>query len=110
MAFIVLATLLTITVTSCSETVEVIAKNFEFVPKEVTIKAGDTVKWIIEGTYHSSTSGPDCNPDGKWDSGILVSGDMFTREFKETGTYPYFCIPHCENQNMKGVIQVSPVK
>lgn len=103
---IILATLFIITPTVYAETVEVIVQNYEFIPKDITIKAGDTVKWIVKEGFHTVTSGSDCTYDGKFDSGMLVWDQVFTRVFKEPGTYPYFCDPHCKDLNMKGSVTV----
>ncbi len=87
---------------------EVQMVNFEFVPSELTIQEGDTVKWInVSSTYHTSTSGSNCSPDGIWNSGFLAPGAEFLLPFDTSGTFLYFCIPHC-GLGMIGTVTVIP--
>ena len=87
-------------------TVEVAVKDFKFVPEKMTVKVGDTVKWTNNGSSeHTVTSGGKCNEDKKWDSGGMKTGQTFEYTFKEAGTFPYFCKPHC-HYGMKGEIIV----
>lgn len=80
---------------SHSATVNVTAQNFAFSPQDVTINSGDSVMWTNQGGTHTTTSGTDCSPDGKWDSGTLSFGGSFTQTFTQPGTYPYHCSFHC---------------
>src|SRR5436190_254507 len=70
-----------------------------FSPDEVTIHPGDTVEWTwLSGaiTHHSVTSGSDSTPNGMFNSGINGPPFTFSFTFPNTGTFPYFCIPHAE--------------
>ncbi|MBI4068518.1 hypothetical protein HY413_03910, partial [Candidatus Kaiserbacteria bacterium] len=61
-----------------------------FSPKNITINASDTVVWThVGGAGHTVTA-----DDGSFNSGLLQSGQSFTRTFSTSGTYPYYCIPH----------------
>lgn len=85
-----------------AETVEVEIVKFEFIPQTVTIKVGDTVRWINKEKrqYHSI-----------WfkELGEEESGDYFfpdevrERKFEKAGTYNYRCGPH---EKMNGVVIV----
>ncbi len=72
-------------------------QNIAFVPGDVTIKQGESVRWTnLDILPHTSTSG---NPGGSdagaiWDSGFLNSGQSFTRQFNEVGEFVYFCRVH----------------
>ncbi len=90
--------------------------NYEFVPSELTIKKGDSVKWVLIEKSHEVASGkviegPDGRegvPDGLWDSGALAKGmteESFTYTFNTTGTFPYYCDSHVD-QGMIGTITV----
>ncbi len=88
--------------------------DYEFVPSSLTIKQGDSVKWVLIEGYHSATSGTVIEgedgkegiPDGIWDSTLLRSGgESFTYTFNSTGTFPYYCITHFE-VGMTGTITV----
>ena len=91
-------------------TIKIAIGNFFFAPQTVTINVGDTIIWENQGsTFHTSTSGQNCTPDGKWHSGFLAPSDSFTMVFEEPGTFPYFCDVglHCEQLDMKGTIVVN---
>ena len=64
-----------------------------FEPKELTISAGDTVKWVnnklaphnavVEGNASLSHKGL-----------VFAPGESFTTTFNEPGEYTYYCEPH----------------
>ena len=87
-----------------------------FAPTQVTIKAGDTVKWENVGnSVHHATDDPAeaikpgdvANPAGAkpFDSGFLPPGSSFTYTFTVPGTYKYVCAAH-EMSGMSGEIVV----
>ena len=86
-------------------TFNVTVKNFEFEPKTVNIRAGDTVRWTWADEGHSVTSGTSCTSDGRFNSGIKSTG-TFTRTFTQTGQFTYFCIPNCSS-GMTGTVKVA---
>lgn len=86
-------------------TVEVRVSNFVFTPRTVTVKPGDTVRWIWINGSHSTTSGPPGSPNGLWDSGVHGAGFSFTRRFDQAGRFPYFCTLHWE-MGMTGTVVV----
>ncbi len=90
--------------------------NYEFVPSSLTVKQGDSVKWVLIEGSHSSTSGTvietedgmEGMPDGVWDSTTLTRGvtkESFTYTFNSAGTFPYYCNIHVD-QGMTGTITV----
>ena len=86
--------------------------DYEFVPSSLTIKQGDSVKWVLIKGNHEIASGSVIEgedgregvPDGHWDSGKMASGS-FTYTFNYTGTFPYFCDSHVD-VGMIGTITV----
>lgn len=85
---------------------EVEIVDFQFLPSPLTIAAGDSVTWhnnVITG--HTVTSGSGCSADGLFNSGTLGLDDLFGFRFETSGSYPYFCIPHCLS-DMRGVVEV----
>lgn len=76
-----------------------------FIPKEISIKMGDTVEWgNTDGKYHTITSGSlETGIDGIFDSGYLKSGAKFKQAFSEVGEFKYFCTIH---PWMTGIINV----
>ena len=77
-------------------------KDFKFVPQEITIKRGQTLRWENreKRQYHSvwfEAQGEE-EPDD-----YLFPDDSYEREFKKTGSFPYRCGPHPE---MTGTVHV----
>jgi plastocyanin len=84
----------------------------QFVPADLTILPGDTVRWInVDPTLldHSTCSGTgSSDPDmGElWNSGALSTDGIFERTFDEVGEYEYFSVQH-EFEGMFGIVRVS---
>ena len=80
-------------------TIEVKIDNFTFNPKQVTVKAGDTVTWVNHDDIpHTATS-----KTGVFKSKALDTDDKFSFTFAIPGSYPYFCALH---PHMTGTIVV----
>mgnify|MGYP003765158727 CR=1 FL=1 len=76
-----------------SDVVEVKIRNAAFVPHEVTIQVGQTVRWDNEDPlFHTITSGRPGDPDAGalFDSGDLIPFDSFEHTFTTPGTFLYF--------------------
>lgn len=97
-------------------TVDVI--GVAFAPKVLTIKAGQTVKWVNTTTMaHTVTTDPALAanaanaavPAGAevWHSGSIAPGASFARTLTVPGTYKYFCKPH-EAMGHVGTVIVEP--
>ena len=87
-------------------TVEIV--EFAYAPKEVHIKAGETVRWVNKDEFlHTVTSGavdgPENKADGMFDEDLDESGSEATVTFDLPGTYTYFCSQH---NAMDGVVIV----
>lgn len=74
--------------------IEVTMIKFEFMPKVLHIKAGQTVRWINKEKrqYHSVWF----EQQGEEESDYLFPDDSLNKVFKTPGTYPYRCGPHPE--------------
>ena len=64
--------------------------NFQFVPAEITVKVGDTIKWINQDFIPHTATADDkswdsklINPDEEWE--LIVESDFFSS---------YFCLYH----------------
>ena len=90
---------------SHAETVVVEMKGFEFVPPEITVKVGDTVRWLNteKRQYHSVWF----KEQGEEESQIMFPDEFLEKTFTEPGTYPYVCGPHGESHDMVGVVHVA---
>ena len=86
-------------------------RGIQFVPKNLTINAGDTVTWVNrDSTLHDTVSGVNRVPAGIWRSALFGLGGSFSFTFTNAGTFPYYCTPHVFPPfNMSGAITVLPV-
>jgi plastocyanin len=74
-------------------------KNFAYSPDTVTIKPGQSVRFVEEDdTPHTVTA-----TDTSFDSGNLDKGKSWTHVFAAEGTFAYFCAYHAM---MKGKVVV----
>jgi plastocyanin/FtsP/CotA-like multicopper oxidase with cupredoxin domain len=75
-----------------------------FSPASRTIKVGDTVRWTNNeppgGQPHTVSA-----DGGAFGSALLQPGQVFSRTFTATGTFPYHCNVHT---NMTGTVIVNP--
>ena len=97
----------TTTGTSDSNTVGIVGLEAPFYsPNNYSAKTGQTITFDnIDANFHTVTSGsPESGPDGKFDSGLLSAGDVYSLELDQSGTYEYFCTIHT---NMRGTLTVS---
>jgi plastocyanin len=85
-----------------ADTVIVDVKSNVFSPKEVTVKAGDTVRWTFDQGVHTTTSS-----DGLWDSGVLGVGNTFEHTFNDLGDFAYVCTLHVNCCGMQGIVHVA---
>ncbi len=75
-----------------------------YTPSKFVIKQGNSVTWVNQDVaFHSVTSGHYGEPSGLFDSGYLDPEGSFTFNFKNIGTYDYFCTLH---PWMKGTVIV----
>ena len=109
----VIATLFVAVTPANAETVEVKmgADNgmLGFQPAKVTIKAGDTIKWVNNKLAPHNVvfdSAKVKNADKISHKGLLYSpGESFEITFDEPGEYPYYCEPH-RGAGMAGTVTV----
>lgn len=64
--------------------------DFAFVPAEVTIRAGGSVRWtFLDEAGHDATA-----VDRSFASEVLASGGTYAFTFPKAGTFEYFCSIH----------------
>ena len=90
---------------AAAEKVSVKISNFQFEPKELTVKVGTIVEWTDERGRHTVEA-----DDGSFKSDTLTAGGQFEHKFDTPGVYPYYCSFHGEQhgKDMAGVITVTP--
>ncbi len=70
--------------------VSVEIQNFAFVPQNLTVSLGTTVRWTNrDSAAHTVTS-----TAGAFDSGNMGRGATFTHTFNTLGEFPYICALH----------------
>jgi len=74
---------------SKSTTHTVTIRGFEFVPKQLKVRAGDTVVWTNEDIVpHTATA------KGGFDSKEIASKKSWTYKATRKGEFPYICTYH----------------
>jgi len=88
---------------AAGQVIEVEIFKYQFNPAEITIKAGDTVRWVNKEKrqYHSVWF----EVLGEEEPPYFFPGESFERTFDKPGEFPYRCGPHPE---MTGIIHVAP--
>ena len=87
------------------EPVIVEVKDFQFHPKEITVKVGTTIRWVNleKRQYHSVWF----KALGEAEGDYFWPEESYERTFKEPGDFPYVCEPH-EQDGMIGTVHVIP--
>jgi len=75
------------------KTVTVDMKDIKFIPKNVNVKAGTTVRWTnSDQVPHTVTK--EGGPGAQFDSGNIDAGGTFEQTFDTKGTIDYVCQIH----------------
>ena len=84
-----------------SDTVEIDMKNFQFVPKDATVKVGQKVKWVNQDSApHDATD----EKTGQFKSDQFAKGESYEFTAKKAGKISYVCTIH---PGMDGTLTVS---
>ena len=78
---------------------EVVIDNFTFAPTPLTVRMGDTVKWMNHDDIPHSIICPALNVK----SHTLDTDDRFAHQFDRAGTFEYMCGLH---PHMRGQVTV----
>ncbi|NEO70345.1 MAG: plastocyanin [Moorea sp. SIO3H5] len=78
--------------------------QLKFEPNVLTIKAGETVKWVMNkiGPHNVIVDG---YPSLSHKNMLMAAGSSYESTFDEPGTYSYYCAPH-RGAGMGGTIIV----
>ena len=71
-----------------SNIVDVEIRGYKYIPQNLTVKVGQTVRWINNDTVLHNVVGSGI------ESEYLQKGEAFTYTFEEVGTYQYICTVH----------------
>ena len=89
-----------------THTVNQVGLTFE--PSEITINAGDTVRWVLSSGNHTVTSGVDTSDPAVgalFDEPFDAAHPTVSFTFTEVGDQNYFCRPHL-SFGMTGIVHV----
>ncbi|HVE38823.1 MAG TPA: plastocyanin/azurin family copper-binding protein [Planctomycetota bacterium] len=106
--------------TTAHETTVEINSQHQFMPREISIRTGETILWKNNsGDTHTVTCDPTkvtnrddvVMPTGAkaFHSGELRPGKTYKQTFNTAGTYRYVCVMH-ERDGMTGTITVRPME
>lgn len=92
-----------LSLTTLADEVVVELYKYKFMPEELTVKVGTTVKWYNKEKrqYHSVWFKEQGEEPGEY----FFPEESVSKTFDKPGRYPYVCEPH--EKRMKGVIVVS---
>lgn len=77
---------------------------FKFAPASIEVARGTTVNWTNQDQIlHTVSAGTPAKKSGQFDQRMPDVGAKFSYEFKEAGTFPFFCDIH---QFMTGEVVV----
>jgi plastocyanin len=84
-----------------AELKQVDIQKFQFIPQEITINVGETIRWTNQEKrqYHSVWFEQAGDPEPAY----FFPGETYDRSFDAPGTYPYRCGPH---PKMTGIVHV----
>ena len=86
--FILVAGILLASVSAHAATTAVNIQNNAFTPKDVTLKAGDTITWTNQDSVKHDVD------FGTFKSPLLGKGETYSHSFATQGTYDYDCDVH----------------
>ena len=78
--------------------------SLAFDPSEITINAGDTVRFVNDALPPHNVIVRD-HPELSHDGLAFASGESFEITFPDAGDFEFYCAPH-EGAGMTGVIHV----
>jgi len=85
-----------------STVVEIAIRDNQFLPAEITIPAGSTVRWTNDdpiclcGDYHAVQSGTPAAPTDDFNFMFMEMDATGQYTFDTVGTFPYYCATHGE--------------
>jgi plastocyanin len=86
---------------------DVAIKVFQFQPRQIEIRVGDTVRWTNQDGIEHSATADTMAEDGTrlFDTGLFERDEMREITFTEAGSLDYHCSRH---PSMKGLVVVLP--
>lgn len=106
--YLLLSIILT-SVTASATIHNVTVASFSFTPNAMSVVVGDTIRWTISGTGHTTTSVSVPVGAATWDHSFTTSGETFDYKVEVAGNYGYKCTPHASMNMVGGFVATNPV-
>lgn len=81
-------------VSSAANKFTVSVANFQFTPSNLNVSVGDTIEWVWQNGFHTTTSTSIPAGAATWDSPITTSSTTFEYVITAPGIYNYWCTIH----------------
>ena len=75
---------------TAAEVYDVDVIDLDYDPRDVAVGVGSTVSWTNVGELPHTVT----DRAGAFDSGLMMTGDIYRRTYDEIGTFEYFCTLH----------------
>ena len=85
--------------TATEAAVRVSLKDFKFIPRDVTVKRGDTITWVNDDTVQHNAVAEGEGPKSE----LFNQGESYSWTAEKSGKIPYVCTIH---PGMEGTITV----
>lgn len=73
-------------------------QNYVFVPANLNVQVGDTIRWVWINGVHTTTSTTIPTGASSWDAPMTSSNPVFEYRVGVSGVYNYLCTPHSSSQ------------
>lgn len=73
-------------------------QNYSFVPANLNVQVGDTIRWVWVNGSHTTTSTTIPGSAPSWDEPINSSNTSYEYRVTVAGVYNYLCTPHSSSQ------------
>ncbi|HLO92372.1 MAG TPA: BACON domain-containing carbohydrate-binding protein [Lentimicrobium sp.] len=73
-------------------------QNYAFVPANLNVQVGDTIRWVWVNGSHTTTSTTIPTGAAAWDAPINSSNQVYEYRVALVGVYHYLCTPHANTQ------------
>jgi len=73
-------------------------QNYSFIPANLNVQVGDTIRWVWVNGSHTTTSTTIPGSAASWDEPINSSNTSYEYRVTVAGVYNYLCTPHSSSQ------------
>ncbi len=73
-------------------------QNYVFIPANLNVQVGDTIRWVWINGVHTTTSTTIPTGASSWDAPMTSSNPVYEYRVAVAGVYNYLCTPHSSSQ------------